>query len=253
MDWTDALALTGKDLLCFVGAGGKSSLIRHLAKAMAATGRKVLVSTTTKMFLHQLYDLGEMCIEKDPDRLIRRLECGLSGKGILTAARALGEDGKVSGLSSDCIDLLFKRDLFQLLLIEADGARGKSLKAPATHEPVIPEACTLVLPVVGLDVLGRPLTEEYVHRPQIVSEAAGIRLNQTIAPEVIIRVMLIYRDLAQKFQSAVRIVPIINKADSDGQVVVARDLGTRMISRGFERILVTSTADSHPLREVVAA
>ena len=50
------------------------------------------------------------------------------------------------------------------LLNEPDGSRGRGFKAPAPHESAIPPETTLVVPVVGADVLGQPLDAEHVHR-----------------------------------------------------------------------------------------
>ncbi len=61
------------------------------------------------------------------------------------------------------------------LLIEADGARGRSLKAPAPHEPIVPPFADLVVSVAGLDVVGMPLDEQYVHRVDRVRQVLGLR------------------------------------------------------------------------------
>ena len=49
-----------------------------------------------------------------------------------------------------------------LVVVEADGAAGKPLTAPRAYEPVIPAATDLLVPVVGADVIGAPLTPERV-------------------------------------------------------------------------------------------
>ena len=47
-----------------------------------------------------------------------------------------------------------------VVLVEADAPRGRSLKVPAPHEPVIPASTTLVVVVCALDALGQPLDED---------------------------------------------------------------------------------------------
>jgi molybdenum cofactor cytidylyltransferase len=61
-----------------------------------------------------------------------------------------------------------------ILLIEADGARGKLLKVPAEHEPMIPPMATTVVPVLRIDVLDHPLTDDVVHRSERVAKLLGI-------------------------------------------------------------------------------
>ncbi len=50
--------------ICAVGAGGKTSLLHRLAEEYRARGRKVLLTTTTKMYLPKEYAAL--------DRLLRR-------------------------------------------------------------------------------------------------------------------------------------------------------------------------------------
>ena len=49
--------------------------------------------------------------------------------------------------------------LASLVGVEADGSKGRPFKAPATHEPVLPEGVDIVAAVIGAGVLGRPLDE----------------------------------------------------------------------------------------------
>ena len=60
-----------------------------------------------------------------------------------------------------------------LFLVEADGAARKPLKAPAAHEPVLPEPLDCCVAVVGLDSVGQPLDDGHVHRSALVCAAAG--------------------------------------------------------------------------------
>ena len=45
------------------------------------------------------------------------------------------------------------------VLVEADGAKRRSCKVPAAHEPVIPAQADIVIGVVGLGVLGRTVED----------------------------------------------------------------------------------------------
>ena len=69
-------------------------------------------------------------------------------------------------------------------LVEADGAKGRLLKAPAEYEPVIPDGADRVIIVAGLDAIGKPLDERAVHRPEIAVRLLGIPLGTTITPDL---------------------------------------------------------------------
>lgn len=60
------------------------------------------------------------------------------------------------------------------LLIEADGSRRHPVKAPAEHEPPIPDFVDTVVVTVGLSALGQPCTTDWVHRPEICSPACQV-------------------------------------------------------------------------------
>src|SRR5207244_992641 len=97
------------------------------------------------------------------------------------------------------------------ILNEADGSRMRPFKAPAEHEPVIPAETTLVVPVVGADVFGKPLDPDHVHRPELVSALSGAPLGTPITPEIVARV-LAHPDGGRKgVPAGARVVVLINK------------------------------------------
>jgi molybdenum cofactor cytidylyltransferase len=71
------------------------------------------------------------------------------------------------------------------VLIEADGARLRPLKAPADHEPAIPAGTQQVAVCAGLGAIGKPLTHEWVHRSDRFSQISGIEIGSLITPESI--------------------------------------------------------------------
>ena len=88
-------------------------------------------------------------------------------RGVMLVTGPVDGD-RTTGLNANCISWL--REVCRAhnlpLLIEADGSRQRPLKAPADMEPAIPEFIKTVVVVAGLPGLGKPLTEEFVHRPQ---------------------------------------------------------------------------------------
>lgn len=72
--------------------------------------------------------------------------------------------GKARGFSPDAIDALARRAECDVVLVEADGARGMPLKAPDEHEPCMPESSCCVIAVMGAHLLGKNVGAEQVHR-----------------------------------------------------------------------------------------
>jgi len=178
--------LSGKGVVSIVGAGGKTTVMFRLAKELSAMGSSVLTVTTTKIFCPAA-DLSPLVlIDSDPVELVRRADAFFPDARHLTAAAGIDRaNGKLLGYSPEAIDLFYKSGRFQWILVEADGAAGKSLKAPAAHEPVIPGETTVLVAVAGLDEVGHPLTEERVFRPHLYSRITGCSPGETITSESI--------------------------------------------------------------------
>ena len=55
---------------------------------------------------------------------------------------------------------------------------------------MIPEGVDVVAAVIGAGVLGRPLDERSVHRPEIVAQVAGAEIGDEVTPELAAKVLL---------------------------------------------------------------
>jgi probable selenium-dependent hydroxylase accessory protein YqeC len=119
-------------------------------------------------------------MEADGDPL-PGLEQALLQRGQATLLSRRVREDKLQGVAPERVDAL--ASLADLVLVEADGARGRSLKVPAAHEPVVPRATTLLLVLAALDLLGEPLDERWVHRLERVSEASGKPPGERLAAE----------------------------------------------------------------------
>lgn len=78
--------------------------------------------------------------------------------------RGIDEAGKLVGIPPEWVRLLRDLPWAAAVLVEADGSRGRPLKAPAEWEPVLPECASLVVGLAGLDAQGTPLDDVHVHR-----------------------------------------------------------------------------------------
>lgn len=245
------MQLKEKEMVCLVGAGGKTGLMLNLASECSARGGRVLVTTTTKMFRTQFVNCGRLILAQDAEELLTRLGKSPSGACVIGAATALTEENKVLGLSKENLNLIFESRMFDCILVEADGARGKPFKAPGVNEPVVPSLTTCILSVTGADVLGCPLTEKHVHRSNIAAEIAGQEIGSLVTGETVLRVVQRYALLAKKMSPSIKFIPVVNKADSAELQKIARKIALHMLPE-FGRVLITSTLLPDPVREVVA-
>jgi probable selenium-dependent hydroxylase accessory protein YqeC len=127
-------------VISVIGSGGKSTLIRKLAKEGADKELKTVITTTTHILPLDNY------IE-DPEEALLRLE---SDRIVTIAGRS--QTGKLCRPSSDVLEAIYRQA--DLVLIEADGSKRLPLKYPASFEPVIEPATDLIILVAGLSSYG---------------------------------------------------------------------------------------------------
>ncbi|MEE8472066.1 MAG: selenium cofactor biosynthesis protein YqeC, partial [Dehalococcoidia bacterium] len=185
------------------------------------------------------------------DGLLARLPRCLGRHPLAAVGSALDSDGKVVGIDPDWVGPLRGLPGIGNIIIEADGAAGRPFKAPRSHEPVIPDQCDLVVPIVGIDAVGKVLGEEWVHRAERVAALASIDLGQPVTAEVVATVMLHPQGNIKGAPPGARVVPLINKVDDDNLLDRARELARRLLERGAGRVVLAHTAFEPRVVEVL--
>ena len=153
-----------------VGAGGKTTYIHEKAGEYRAAGYKVLVTTTTHMYIEK-----DTLITDNADIITGELK----SRSYCMAGNA-GPSGKISALSYDT----YKRacSTSDIVLVEADGSRQKPLKYPAEWEPVIPDNANKIVVVMGLEAIGKKC-RDVVHRYELAEKILGITGDTVIEQE----------------------------------------------------------------------
>ena len=221
--------------MALVGGGGKTSALGQLAREMAAAGSRVVVTTTTAMFQHELAAVGPIVMEADKSTLTARLRTALAGGQIVAVAHSPQAPGKVAGLAPAVVDWLWAEALVDHLVVEADGSRGRSLKAFAAHEPRVPAATATIVQVAGLDAIGRPLSDEYVHRAGTLAAALGLPLGSEVTTRVFADGLQEQLRRLQRILRGSRVVTLLNKADGPEAEGLGLDVSQRLLAGDRER------------------
>ncbi len=238
-----ALGISSGDMVAFVGAGGKSSAILAVAGELSEAGMTVLVVPTTKLFVNEAEKIGPLVTSKDAYELRAKAEEALSsgalgvvvGSGLLSKNRVGGvEPSVVSSLAS----------LADVVLVEADGSRRRPIKGTAEHEPVLPDAATLVVAVGNIGAFGMPVDEEHVHRAELFSKLTGIGAGQSITARAFARALAegslaVIPDGARPAALITGVHPGKSMADAS---VVTRELWRL----GVEKVVLSSLPDESP-------
>lgn len=198
----------------------------RLARELAAQGASVLVSTTTKMAAHEAKQAD--CHVRSADEVQHAFS--RSRHVLLTGETA---EGKLLGVRGEVLCALQPQATH--ILVEADGSRGLPFKAPGPHEPVIPACATMLVPVVGVDAVGLPVTEPFVHRPECIQ---ALHPGPVVTPETIAAVLSHALGGRKHAPPAARIVPLVNKVDNDERRLIAGRIGQLLLECPcFERVL----------------
>jgi probable selenium-dependent hydroxylase accessory protein YqeC len=202
---------SGIRVIALVGAGGKTSLMYALAQELLSLGKTVVTTTTTKIRRPERHE-SPCLVLVDSHPGIGSLPISLAKFGHVTVAQSyLHQQEKLQGISDEVVDSCALQA--DMVVVEADGATGRPIKAPEQWEPVIPRNADLVIPVVGLDCIGRPAVRENVFRLERFADLTGVHEGQTITPAAV-GYLLVHPDGALKgVPPGVPVRPFLNKRD----------------------------------------
>ena len=220
----DSPLLSSYKLIAFVGSGGKTTLMEFCARSLVKKGKSVAITTTTKIFATKPFFLFENVYEKHCHRDFVRIGKNLSEK-------------KLTGLSFDEIEKLC--EVYDVVLVEADGAKGKPLKFPSQHEPVIPPFSEMTYVLCGLDgISGR--VDKMVFRWELLKNVTGIDGSANINKQEFLR--FFSYDILLKGVDIKRSTIILNKYDVLHNRASAVELAKMIIQKtGIGGVVVAST------------
>ena len=203
-----------RGILSLVGGGGKTSLLFHLAHSLARSGKRVLTTTTTKIFAPSPDQSQTVLIGDDPATILRQASDCLRTTNHITAAAFSLNNSKLQGFAPEAIGIFREAGLFDWILVEADGAARRPLKAPAGHEPAIPPDTSVLVAVAGLEVLGQPLAEELIFRSDLAGPLMGLAIGDIITVPALARLFAHPCGSFKGVPPLARRFIFLNKADS---------------------------------------
>lgn len=168
------LQVKNQDIISVSGAGGKTSTIKLLAKNLVRKHKKVLITTTTKMF-----KTADAITIRDKNLLKQKLE---QQNWVFT--------GQDYGKKISSWDEEFLREIISLAditLIEADGAKRLPFKYPKQNEPVYISSSNKVVYIVGMSALNQPLKS--LCRAELLAKFLQKQVNENLTKNDIIKVI----------------------------------------------------------------
>ena len=235
-------------IVCAVGAGGKKSLLQHLATSHP--GRAAITATVFTTYSQEHIGFA-VAIDEDAQLLARVASLDPS-QGVAYACPG-DKPGRRAGVSAATVERIHHECGFAATYVKADGARMRMVKAPANDEPALPRGCTTVVPVLSARAIGEPLTPVIAHRVGHVERVAGLREGEVITAEHLGR-LLASADGMMKAVGQRRVVPLVNMVDDDAREALARRAAEIALglSDRFDRVILACLARAdRPLVAVV--
>jgi len=238
MNISQALRYTPPSSIALVGSGGKTTLLFQLARELVPP---VITAATSHLHTDQIKLADSHWKGTRPEDLAG-LEANLLGVMLVTGPVI---DARTQGLNSDTIGWLYQicKNHALPLLIEADGSRQHPLKAPADHEPPIPDFVKMVVVVAGMSGIGKPLTGKTVHNLDLFSALSKLAPGEMITPEALVQVLTHVAGGFKNIPRAARRVVLLNQADTSDLQSQGQAMAEGLLP-GYHSVVIASLQQS---------
>ncbi len=221
-------------VISLVGAGGKKTTLYALARALRG---RVALSSSSHMAAYDTTVVDEVVT----------LRAGGPGLPLPTSGRIVAFGGeaelaqRIHGLSFAQLAQLVADPSFDHVLLKADGARARLIKAPAVYEPVVVPGTDRVLYLISAQVIGAPLDERIAHRVERIAEVCGAQVGAPLTVEHLATLLSSELGALQGIGDA-ELVIIINMVDDAALATQARAVARRALSKTtrFERVVLAN-------------
>jgi probable selenium-dependent hydroxylase accessory protein YqeC len=229
-------------MVCVVGAGGKKTTLYTLA-------REVPQSIVTASVRIPIFDeqVARVVVTDDPHSVLRDNDAWPLG---LVPEQERGD--RYRGYEPPVVDAICEASDANAVFVKGDGARTRLFKAPNDSEPRIPASADTVVPIVSAKVVGKPLTEEFVHRPERVAALTSLDIGDAIGAEDVATALASPDGGRKGVPPGATVIPLVNMVDDDELETVARAIAAGILERAdVPRVVLARMNTDDPVVAVV--
>lgn len=224
-----------------MGAGGKSTLMNRLADELIVLGCTVVLSSTTNYHRPKALQSEQILLTREvPDWPERLGMLARRWNRLLVLHHDLG-DAMVKGIDVAAVCKIHEQVPDAIVIVKTDGARKRWFKAPNQSEPVIPPWSQVCITVVNREILGQPLTDALVHRPERVAELTGLNVGDRITPQAVGMVLTHPDTYARKIPTGARRAVYISHVQSPEDLAQARAIAASLDRTALDSVLAGDT------------
>jgi molybdenum cofactor cytidylyltransferase len=242
----DALLIGPRECVAIVGGGGKTTVMYRLADEAVAAGRTAVVGGTTRFTPPATGKMPLVVAVREHEDPAPAVAAALRKSPSITCTTGRGDKGRWLPISMEQAATISGMRDVGLVVLEADGSRNRPFKAPGDSEPVVPSGTTLVLAMVGLDVIGKPLDAASVHRPERVSQISGVAVGDMVSASCVASVLLSAEGGRKGVPESARWIPVLNKAEAERRDV-AEEVARLLLEGGAVAVILTMAASTKPI------
>jgi probable selenium-dependent hydroxylase accessory protein YqeC len=243
MDLIEALA-ADDGLVCVVGAGGKKTTLYAVANRLD----RAVVTATVRIPIFD-DEVARVVVTDDPVGTVRN--AGDDAAWPLGLVPERERDDRYRGYERETVTALGATAGPDAVLVKADGARTRLLKAPNEREPQVPAAADTVVPIASAKVVGKPLESAHVHRPERVAELTELSLGDPVRPVDVGTVLASRAGGRKRVPPAATVVPLVNMVDDEDLEATGRAIARAVHERADVPRVVLARMDRPELVDVV--
>lgn len=222
-----------------VGAGGKKTTIY----ALAARLDRAVVTSTVRIPIFDT-SVERVAVTEDPVEAVTGLDRSAFPVGVVPERE---RSDRYRGFDPSTVDRLSGAH-DGTVLVKADGARFREFKAPGENEPRIPDGADVVVPVVSVHAVGRPLTDQWVHRPERVARITGRSRGEELTAADVATVVASDEGGLKNVPDGASVVPLLTKVDGEADREAAETVAGEIHDRASVPRVVFARFDAVAVR-----
>lgn len=248
MDLFDAFGLGPGNVLAAVGGGGRTALAYGVVLEAASRGMPSIIVPTVRSTGPEPGSAHRSITTADPSLVADAMQALQPGEAVAITGARNGQ-GEFDGFDLEQVAKLSIP--FGLVAVDGDGARTRWFKAPGPHEPAVPVSATDVVVCVGLEVLGQPLSDTWVHRPGVVSDLTSAATGAPVTADMIVQVLLHEHGGRKNVPPGARLHALLDNPVTDEHLSLANHIAARLVYGGYTTAVIATSTQPGAIHGVV--
>jgi probable selenium-dependent hydroxylase accessory protein YqeC len=260
MDLKQARNVRPGELVAFVGAGSKTTIMWRLLRQLVVSGERAVFTTTTFTFEPKGTPL---LLSSDPDPahvarlLIESTFLVLASARERTSASVsrtpssqLNHPIKLAGVEPQILDDLARRMPGVTWLVETDAVKRHKLVAMTERQLLVPRGSDQVVIAAELEVLGQSLGDIVVHRPEHAAQLLQVAQGTPVTPAILTSLLNYAAWRLRTAQIRGRMVALLTQQDAPLHPQ-AEMIADQLLERDlFQRVVLVSLSAANPVLRV---